>query len=97
MLTSPYYRVSMETGCGGEAYFHLLLLAYALVNWFKRLCLPAGYRSATLGTLRRRILMIPGEFVQTCHGPTLRLPSSPSEQQAIKYALNCIQGLRPRI
>ena len=23
-----------------ETYFHLLLLAYNLVNWFKRLCLP---------------------------------------------------------
>jgi hypothetical protein len=27
-----------------ETYFHLLLLAYNLVNWFKRLCLPPEFQ-----------------------------------------------------
>src|SRR5262249_25811568 len=30
-----------------ETYFHLLLLAYNLVNWFKRLCLPDHLQNAT--------------------------------------------------
>ena len=38
-----------------ETYFHLLLLAYNLVNWFKRLCLPPEFQLATLQTLRQQI------------------------------------------
>ena len=98
-LKADYPLAKIPTGqfAANEAYFHLLLFAYALVNWFKRLCLPTGYRSATLGTLRRRLLMIPGEYVQARHGPTLRLPSSPSEQQAIEHALKRIDRLRLKI
>ena len=77
-----------------EAYFHLLLFAYNLVNWFKRLCLPEEYHSTTLGTLRRQLLMMPGQFVQTRHGPTLRIPSSPSEQGLITYALTRIDRVK---
>jgi hypothetical protein len=40
-----------------------LLFAYNLMNWFKRLSLPEEYHSTTLGTLRRRLVMIPGQFV----------------------------------
>lgn len=29
-----------------ETYFHLLLLAYTLINWFKRLCVPPEYQHA---------------------------------------------------
>lgn len=98
-LKADYPLSKIPTGqfAANEAYFHLLLFAYNLVNWFKRLCLPAEYRSTTLGTLRRRILMIPGEFVHARHGPTLRLPSSPAEQQAIKHAQNRIERLRLEI
>src|SRR5919108_2219588 len=39
-----------------ETYFHLLLLAYNLINWFKRLCLPPEFQAATLQTLRHKIL-----------------------------------------
>jgi hypothetical protein len=35
-----------------ETYFHLLLLAYNLINWFKRLCPPPEFQNATLQTLR---------------------------------------------
>src|SRR6266436_4535714 len=31
-----------------ETYFHLMLLAYNLTNWFKRLCLPPEFQNATL-------------------------------------------------
>lgn len=62
-----------------EAYLHLLLFAYDLVNWFRRFCLPAEYQAMPLGTLRRRLLLIPGEFVHASQGPTLRIPSLPGE------------------
>ena len=40
-----------------ETYFDLLLLAYNLINWFKRLCLPPEFQNATLQTLRERGLV----------------------------------------
>lgn len=95
-LKADYPLAKIPTGqfAANEAYFHLLLLAYNLVNWFKRLCLPAQYHTMTLGTLRRRLLMIPGAFAHARNGPTLRLPSSPSEQEVIRYALKQIDRLK---
>lgn len=90
----PLAKIPTSQYAANEAYFHLLLLAYNLVNWFKRLCLPRQYHAMTLGTLRSRLLLIPGEFVHTRQGPTLRLPSSPSEQEAIKQALSHIARLK---
>ncbi len=87
-LKADYPLAKIPTGqfAANEAYFHLLLFAYNLMNWTKRLCLPTEYHSMTLGTLRRRLLMIPGEFVRTAQGSVLRIPSSPSRQEAIEYA-----------
>jgi hypothetical protein len=95
-LKADYPLAKIPTGqfTANEAYFHLSLLAYNLVNWFKRLCLLPAYHSMTLGTLRRQLLMIPGEFVHTRQGPTLRLPSSPAEQEAINYAASRIARLK---
>lgn len=95
-LKTDYPLAKIPTGqfAANEAYFHLLLFAYNLMNWFKRLCLPPEYHSITLGTVRRRLLMIPGEFVHTRQGPTLRIPSLPSEQGIINYAFNRIDRLR---
>jgi Transposase DDE domain group 1 len=51
-----------------ETYFHLLLLAYNLVNWFKRLCLPDDLQNATLQTLRHRIFLMPAQLHRTPTG-----------------------------
>jgi hypothetical protein len=77
-----------------ETYFHLLLLAYNLVNWFKRLCLPAEFQTATLQTLRQRILLTPAQLRRARNRPTLALPASGYQEAAWKYALRHIQRLR---
>jgi hypothetical protein len=41
-------RIPTRHFFANETYFHLLLLAYNLVNWFKRLCLPPELQAATL-------------------------------------------------
>ena len=56
------------------AYFHLLLLAYNLVHWFQRLCLPASYRDATVETVRRDFLAVPARWVHPGHRNVLHLP-----------------------
>ncbi|MBI4426136.1 MAG: transposase [Candidatus Kerfeldbacteria bacterium] len=77
-----------------KTYFHLLLLAYNLINWFKRLCLPAEFQNATLQTLRERILLIPAQLARTDNRPRLLLPASGPRENAWRYALQKIQ--RPK-
>jgi len=77
-----------------ETYFHLLLLAYNLVNWFKRLCLPPEMQTATLQTLRERILLMPAQLVRTDNRSRLSLPASGPREEAWRYALRKIHQLK---
>jgi Transposase DDE domain group 1 len=77
-----------------ETHFHLLLLAYNLINWFKRLCLPPELQSATLQTLRRQILLIPAQLVHTDNRPRLLLPASGHRETAWRHALKQINHLK---
>jgi len=78
-----------------ETYFHLLLLAYNLVNWVKRLCLPVSFQNATLQTLRHRILLMPAQLRRTDNRPRLVLPASGPREEAWKFALHQIKMLKP--
>lgn len=77
-----------------ETHFHLLLLAYNLINWFKRLCLPPEYQNATLQTLRGRILLMPAQLARTDNRPRLLLPASGPREHAWRYALHEIHRLK---
>jgi hypothetical protein len=77
-----------------QTYFHLLLLAYNLVNWFKRLCLPPEFQNATLHTLREQILLMPAQLVRAENPPRLNLPASGRRQIAWLHALRAIERLR---
>ena len=76
-----------------ETYFHLLLLAYNLVNWFKRLCLPEELQTATLQTLRHRILLMPAQLRRTDNRPRLVLSATGPRQTAWKHAIQQINKL----
>jgi hypothetical protein len=78
-----------------ETYFHLLLLAYNLVNWFKRLCLPPDLQTATLQTLRHRVLLMPAQLTRSQNRPRLVLPASGPREAAWTCALQQIDSLRP--
>jgi hypothetical protein len=75
-------------------YFHLLLLAYNLVNWFKRLCLPPEFQAATLQTLRSKILLMPALLRRVGNRPSLALPASGPSETAWKHALHQIEKLK---
>lgn len=78
-------------------YTELSLLAYNLVIWFKRFCLPEDWQTLTLPTLRHRLLMIPGEYVRTHNVPTLKFPHNSLYQDVFKFAENKIGKLKPLI
>jgi DDE family transposase len=87
-------RIPTRHFFANEAYFHLLLLAYNLVNWFKRLCLPPAFRNATLQTLREQILLMPVQLVRTGNRSRLNLPAAGRRQAAWLHALSTIDHLR---
>jgi len=74
-------------------YAELSLLAYNLMTWFKRLCLPDDWQSFTLPTIRHHLLMMPGEFIRTGNIPTLRFPKNSLYQNVFHYALEQIGTL----
>lgn len=76
-----------------ETYFHLLLLAYNLINWFKRLCLPPELQDSTLQTLRHKILLMPAELRRAGNRTRLALPVSGSRELAWKHALRQIERI----
>jgi hypothetical protein len=61
-----------------EAFFQIVLLAYNLLNWFKRLCAPPHLQRTTLQRLRQRLFVVPAQLVRPNGVPTLHLaPSYP--------------------
>ena len=90
----PLAKIPTKYFQANEAYFHILLFAYNLLNWFKRLCLPKEYHTLTLSTLRYRLLLIPGEFVRSGNRPILKLPANFYYKDAFQYALKSIKILK---
>lgn len=76
-------------------YAELSLLAYNLITWFKRLCLPYDWQSYTLSTIRHRLLLTPGQLVRTDNVPTLRFPRNSLYQDVFVSAQRKIQKLSP--
>jgi hypothetical protein len=87
-------RIPTRHFLANETYFHLLLLAYNLMNWFKRLCLPPEYQPATLQTLRHKILLVPAQLRRVGNRPHLALPVSGPRKAAWRYALHKISTLK---
>jgi hypothetical protein len=90
----PLGKIPTRYFAANEAYFHLLLLAYNLINWFKRLCLPEEFHSVTLQTLRTQLLLVPGELVNISHHPILKLPKNFLRKEAFEFALKRIRSLQ---
>lgn len=90
----PLAKIPTKHYAANEAYFHILLFSYNLINWFKRLCLPKEFQNMTLSTLRHRLLLIPGELIRSGNRPTLKLPSNYLYKDAFEYAIKKIDKLK---
>jgi hypothetical protein len=81
-------KIPTKDFAANETFFQIVLLAYNLLNWFKRLCVPAHLQRATLQRLRQRLFLVPSQLVRPGGVPTLRLaPSYP-------YASEFLETLR---
>lgn len=90
----PLAKIPTKHFAANEAYFHLLLFAYNLINWFKRLCLPKEFQNMTLKTLRTRFLFVPGELVKTDNKPVLKLPANFWCKDIIGYTLKQVEKIK---
>lgn len=93
----PYGSAPTNSFTANALYAELSLLAYNLMIWFKRLCLPDDWQTYTLPTIRYRLLMIPGEFVKSRNIPTLRFPRNSPYQEVFYYAQKQIKKLAPLV
>jgi len=69
-------KIPSKDWASNQAYFHLILLAYNLTQWFQRLCLPPEWQSLNLQTIRNRLLVIPAQLIRPQGRPVLNLPNS---------------------
>jgi len=70
------------------AFFHILLLAYDIVHWFKRLCLPREYLHLTLDTIRSMFLAIPARLTKQGSRNVLCLPKDYPHQGQFRAAFS---------
>ena len=90
----PLSKIPTKHFAANEAYFHILLFSYNLINWFKRLCLPKEFQNMTLKTLRSTLLLIPAELVKSDNRPNLKLPSNFLHKDAVEYAIKKIEKMK---
>ena len=70
----PLGQIPTQDWIANVAYFHLVLLAYDIVHWFKRLYLPKEYLNATLDTVRTMFLAVPARITKQGSKNILSLP-----------------------
>jgi hypothetical protein len=90
----PLAKIPTKHFAANETYFHLLLFAYNLINWFKRLCLPKEFQTMTLKSLRTQMLLVPGELVRTQNKPVLKFPANFWYKDKIEYTLKQIEKMK---
>jgi len=76
------------------AFFQILLFAYNLVHWFKRLCLPEEYFRATVETIRNDFLVLPGKLTCRAGRNVLQLPRDYHHRKIFLEAAKQIEKLR---
>ena len=90
----PLGKIPTDDWVANVAFFQLLLFAYNLVHWFKRLCLPRDYIYATLDTLRTDFLVLPAKLVKRGSQNVLVLPRGYHYEAEFRTALKKINKLR---
>jgi len=77
-----------------DTYFNLLLFAYNIVNWFKRLCLPPQCAKWNMKTLRTELLVVPARLVKTHNKYNLNLPKNYLHKHLFPDTMKKIDSLK---
>jgi hypothetical protein len=90
----PLGKIPSGQWLANVAFFQLVLFAYDLAHWFKRLCLPPAYLHATLETLRTDLLVVPARLVRTGGRNVLQLPRDYHHRELFVRAYRVATRLR---
>lgn len=90
----PLAKIPTDDWVANVAFFQMLLLAFDLMNWFKRLCLPREYLYATLETVRTDFLVLPAKLIRAGNRNVLQLPRDYHHRKAFEAALRAVSRLR---
>jgi len=72
---------------GAKLYFELVMLAYNLMNWFKEKALGHKDTKEMVGTIRMKLLWIPGKLVNSSRKLKIKLADSWSYKEEFNKAL----------
>ena len=70
----PLAKIPSTSWRANVAFFQLILLAFNIVHWFKRICLPQEYWTTTLDTIRADFLLLPAQIVRSHKNNIVKLP-----------------------
>lgn len=87
-------KIPTQEWTANVAFFQMLLFAYNLVHWFKRLCLPEDYAGATVETIRNDFLVLPGKLTCRAGRNVLQLPRDYHYRELFLEAARKIEKLR---
>lgn len=90
----PLGKIPTNSFLANAIHFELILFAYDLVNWFRRLCLHGRWQRVTLNTLRTDLFVLPARLVNVGHRNVLKLPPGYGYQKLFHQALKKIEKLR---
>ncbi len=86
----PLGKIPTDDWTANVAFFQLVLLAFNLAHWFKRLCLPPEYLHATLETLRTDLLVVPARLTRRAGRNVLHLPQDYHQRKLFAEAMRKI-------
>jgi hypothetical protein len=87
----PLGQIPTRDWIANVAFFHLILLAYDIVHWFKRLYLPKEYLGATLDTVRTAFLAVPARLTKQGSRNILNLPDGYHYQKQFEAAFRKLE------
>ena len=87
-------KIPTQTWTANVAFFQLLLLAYNIVHWFKRLCLPQEKLGQTVETLRHELFGLPAKLSFRNGKNVLLLPRLYQHQREFLSAATAIKKLK---
>jgi hypothetical protein len=89
-------KIPTDTWTANVAFFQLLLLAYNLLHWFKRLCFREELLGKTTETLRHQLIELPAKLTGCGGKNVLLLPKGYPHQREFLQVLGRVEKLKKR-
>lgn len=90
-------KIPSQLWTANVAFLQFLLLAYNLVHWFKRLCLPPDELGTTVETLRHQLFSLPAHMICRAGKNVLLLPRHYHHKEEFLTANARVKKLRIKI